>query len=555
MLDFSYVSTDGSLPDLDELVSAEVLAIDIEGSGTDMGRDIPYGFSLACKPTSAYYTHMDNRFFTDLLADDNKLKIAHNAKFDRSMFKKRGVIADRWCCTMVAAHLLEEYQLSLKMLMLKHYRQDILTYAELKRPLKYMNLSELAEFSGPHSVSALMLWNIFEKKLDSLKLLSVFWDVEMPLVPVLSDMELNGIMVDEATLNVIGKDIDNKIEVLNDALDYYGGVKGMNHNSPNQVADLLFNKFKITTGRGMTSTGRPSVDKRLLEAVKSRHPYISVYFKFKELKTLKSSYVNSLKKQIINGRIYGSFNQTRTRTSRLSSSDPNLQKIPVRTPLGKKIRTAFIAPEGFSLLKADYDLVELKMMAHCSQDEALLQAFREGRDIHTETAIKLFGDPSRRAEGKTANFQIIYQGGDSKTRAALEKVYPGVFAWTRQANAQAREAGYVRTLGGRIRSIDELWSDSIKIVAHGEREAISTIIQGSSAEVVKVGMAKIWEVLRGSAVKMLLQVHDELVFEVPDKIIPEVVQVIKETMPYHELSLPLTVSVSVGKNWCQMKEI
>ena len=265
--------------------------------------------------------------------------------------------------------------------------------------------------------------------------------------------------------------------------------------------------------------------------------------------------MDSLKKQIVDGRVYGSFNQTRTRTGRLSSSDPNLQKIPQRTAIGRKIREAFVAPEGRVLMKWDYDLVELKGLAHCSQDPALLAAFKAGEDIHLATAIRVYGSKDERPKAKTLNFRITYGGGEPKDRDAFFGMYPDALKWIKHTTAEAREAGYVRTVGGRIRDIPELWSSNPKIQQHGDREVISTIIQGSTAEVMKIGTTRARKELGGSDTKGVLQVHDEAVYEVPERDVDEVADVLRKTMTYNEWSLPLTGTISVGKNWGQMKEI
>lgn len=330
----------------------------------------------------------------------------------------------------------------------------------------------------------------------------------------------------------------------------------MNHNSPDQVAALLYGKLEIPIGRATRQGERASVDKRYLEVVKNKHPYIPMYLFYKELKTLKHSYVDSLKKQIVNGRIHGSFNQTRTATGRLSSSDPNLQKIPVRTTVGKRIRTAFVAPEGSKFLKVDYHLIELVMMGHQSQDPALLAAFRAGRDLHTETAVLAFSDSGRRREAKTLNFKLIYLGGNKAEQEMLFSIYPGVREWTNKMALMLRENMYARTLGGRIRTIDELEPyNSNRVIAHGVREGISTMIQGSSAEEVKKGMVRAYKQLKGSDAKIVLQVHDEVDYEVPDKIVNDVLDVIWKTYPTKELSVPLGVEVEIGQNWGTMHEI
>jgi len=540
---------------LEELQNARALAFDVEGTGLNMGTAEPIGFSLSCSKNSAFYNPVGGEL-SSLLADPERLCIAHGSKYDRSMMKKAGITVDNLCDTLIAAHLLGKPALSLKALALEEPLEvNIVAYGDLKDVFSGMGIQEMANYCCPHSAMAFALWPLLQEGMKRLGLLDVFWKIEMPLVPVLSDMELNGVAVDADVLTQLGVEFDHKISVLVEALDFYSGQTGVNHNSPDQVADIIYNKLGIPPGRNTRMGKRPSVDARYLETIKDKHPYLGVYLRYKQLKTLKHSYVESLGKQIVNGRVYGSFNQTRTRTSRLSSSGPNLQKIPQRTDIGRRIRTAFVAPEGFTLMKADYDQIELRMMAHCSQDPALLGAFLQGRDVHEETAIRVFGSADRRPDGKTLNFQIIYGGGGIALRDMFFRAYPGVKVWIDSASREAREAGYVRTIGGRIRVIDELESMHPKIQSHGEREAISTIVQGSSAEVVKIGMANIWRKTKDSGVKMVLQVHDELVFEVPDSMVSDMTSLITEEMTYSELLVPLTVSISTGKNWGEMEEI
>jgi len=438
---------------------------------------------------------------------------------------------------------------------LKYLDLNVVSFKELGRSIADMSLPELLEYSGPHSMAAFMLWEALEKELQRLKLLDVFWNIEMPFVPVLSDMEFNGVAVDNDTLTVLGREFDDKIGVINESLGHWSGHPNMNHNSPQQVAKLLYEELGLPVGRTTSKESKPSVDKRYLETILDKHPYIRPYLLFKQYKTLKHSYVNSLRKQIVDGRVYGSFNQTRTRTGRLSSSDPNLQKIPQRTPIGRRIRTAFIAPEGQVLMKWDYDLFELKGLAHCSQDPALLAAFRENVDIHTATAIRVYGSAGERSKGKTLDFRITYGGGEAKDREAFFEMYPGALEWIKRTTAEAREAGYIRTIGGRIRDIPELWSTYPKIQQHGDREVISTIIQGSTAEVVKIGMTRARKELDGSDTKVVLQVHDEAVYQVPKRDVDDVIDVLRRTMTYNEWSLPLTGTISVGKNWGEMQEV
>lgn len=556
MGDYAAHTTDGIMATLEQFVSAPVLAFDVEGSGFHIGTDVPYGFSIACGPNSSYYASIHDAFFLSLLADESKLKIAHNAKYDRSMLKKIGITIDNLCDPMIAAHLLEAPMLSLQFLSGWYMNKDIVAFNELTKPLECMTMQECADFSGPHAEATGALWQVLEKGLKRLGLLKVFWDIEMPLVPILSDMELNGVAVDADVLDVLGEEFDGKIATLTKGLDYWSGRPGMNHNSPDQVADLLYNKLGLPIGRATKTGDRPSVDKRYLETIKNKHSYIPMYLFYKELKTLKNSYVDSLKRQIVNGRIHGSFNQTRTSTGRLSSSDPNLQKIPTRTTIGKRIRTAFVAPPGYKLVKPDYKLIELVMMAHQSQDPALLAAFRAGKDIHEETAVRAYKDAKRRPEGKTLNFKLIYLGGTKKEQDMLFELYPGVREWTNKMALILRENMYASTLGGRIRTIDELEEGhSARVIAHGVREGISTMIQGSSAEEVKKGMARAHKQTKNSDAKEVLQVHDEVVYQVPDGQVNDLMEVIRETYPTDELSVPLGIDVEVGDNWGEMRKI
>lgn len=547
--------------DLGHLLNSGVLAFDVESTGLKVHKDEPIGVSLASKDDCAFYTVPYDHLIAPLLADDSKLKIAFNAKFDHSMMKKAGIEVNNLCDPMIAAHLLEETELSLFFLVAKYLETIIRTYADLDKPLTEMTMQEQAEYSGPHSYRALDLWNVLELKLRALRLDGVFWNVEMPLVPVLSDMELNGVMLDPEVLKSLGAEFDVKIDTYNKALDYWSNTSGVNFNSADQVADVFYKKLGIPEYWVKTDKGRASVSAEYFKTIQDKHPIIPVYLAFKQLKTLKNNYVKGLLRDMwTDGRVYGSFNQTRTRTGRLSSSDPNLQKIPQRSSEGKRIRTAFVAPEGSVLLKSDYDLLELKMMAICSKDENMLDAFRTGRDIHTETAVKVFGSKDRRPEGKTLDFQIIYGGGKLSHRDMFFVAYPGVGSWIAATISKSRNDRYTRTLNGRIRSIPEYVSSktqqfSTRMVSHGDREVISTIVQGTSAEVVKIGMANVSRALRGSDVKMLMQVHDELVFEVPEGQVREVAEVVNKAMTYNEYEIPLTATIEVGKSWGEMEKL
>ena len=558
MAEWIFGTTDGSTSDLGSLVSAPVLAFDVESNGKDLGTSIPLGWSLACAQTSGYYTSSEDQFSRSLLAM-NKLFVAHNAPFDRSMAKKAGVIVDNLADTMVAAHLLEKPSLALRSLSANTVR----SFTELEHGFAGMSVKDIGDYSIPHAMAAFRLWSEYEKRLRELGLLNVFWKIEMPLVPVLSDMELNGIMVDKQVLGGLGSTFEDMLSVLREALDHWSGTNGVNYNSADQLANVLFDRLELPKHKWIrTSKGRSTVLAKYLETIKHLHPFVPVYLQYKQLMTLRNSYVRSLSKIIHpDSRVYCRFNQTGTRTGRLSSSEPNLQKVPVRTELGRRIRETFVAPEGCRLVAPDYEQLELKMLAICSKNKHLLDAFRNNRDIHLETALRAFMDAKKRPEAKTLNFAVVYGGSDIKHRQLFFGAYPGVEEWERSVKNIAREAQYIRTLGGRIRTIQaytrenhmQVMGDPLE--AHGDRETISTLIQGSSAEAVKVGMRRLWEKIRDSSVKMLLQVHDELLLEVPEGLVMDVANVVKETMTIRDYEIPLTVSIKVGKNWGQMEKL
>jgi len=563
MLDFGYCSVNGSLPDLNDLADASVLAFDTETSGVNVAKDVPFGFSLASSPNCAYYTSMHNRFMLDLLADESKLKVMHNSKFDRSMLKKRGITVNNLADTMIAAHLLEENRLSLEVLLkryIKGYDLDIRFFKDFDKPIPHATLQEMANHFGPHSAATLALWQVLQRELRANMLTPVFWNVEMPLVPVLSDMELNGAMIDTKVLSDLGIHYDEMIFALEEALFEFAGRRSINFNSADQAADVLYEQFKVPKPPAhmkalWTQSGRPTVDKTYLAQFGAKFPIINVYLKYKMYRHLKDTYVDGIMERLVNGRIHTNFNQTRTRTGRLSSTQPNLQNVPMRTSEGRKIRKGFIAPEGKKIVKADMDQVELRKMACLSDCEALLDAFRDGRDVHKETAVRAYNDPDRRPDGKTLNFKLVYGGGTPEEQKILFEIYPEVKTWTDSMLHEFEILGYARTHHGRKRHLGNFDRMSGKEVAHACREGISTMDQGSCAEYLKIGMRKIWNEIHDSDIKMLLQVHDELLLECPNKDVPELVDSLRRNLTYNELQIPLTVSISVGENWAETTDI
>ena len=562
MLDFGYASFDQSQPDLEQLMTANPISVDIESSGISIISDVPYGYSLTNNVNSAYFVWMHNGFFADLLTNEDTLKIAHNAKFERSMLKRSNIIANNWCDTIIAAHLIEEKELSLEYLLLGRTNFMHKTYSQYPYPIPMSSLNELVLFFGTHAVGPMILWNEYQRSLRAEGLWNCFWNIEMPIVPVLSDMELTGAYIDKSALASLGEYYDDKISIIQDGLAHYAyksaNVKNINFNSPDQIADLFYNKLKIPKPPPWTyrDKKRPSVDKKYLELYKGKLPIISLYLKFKSYKHMKSTYVNGIIKRLVDSRIHTNFNQTRARTGRLSSSDPNLQNIPIVWAEGKKIRTAFSAtPDGNDrvILKADFDQMELRDLACWSGCDPLIEAFNAGRDVHGETAIRVFNDIARRPEAKTLHYQLAYGGGSKEHKEMFFTSYPQVKKWIDTAYNDFEIFGYARTRGGRKRNLGNFEVMAGEEAAHAKREGVSTKIQGSCAEVMKVGMRKVWEEIRDSDIYMILQVHDELVFDLPRKRVPDLVDILQRNLTYNELQIPLTVSISVGDNWGETK--
>ncbi len=403
----------------------------------------------------------------------------------------------------------------------------------------------------------------------------LFSEVEMPLVPVLVDMERAGIALDTAPLDEMSRDLGGQL--LNVEAEIYNDVgHQFNINSPKQLGDVLFGELQLPGGRrkaGSYSTAAP-----VLEALRDVHPVVARILDYRQIAKLKSTYVDALP-ALVNpktGRVHTSFNQTRTATGRLSSSDPNLQNIPIRDELGRQVRHAFVAPPGACLLGADYSQIDLRALAHLSGDEGLLAAFRNDEDIHSATAAQLYGVPQDQVTGdmrrlaKTVNFGVIYgmsgfglQQATELSReessgfiAAYFEKYPGVAAYLEATRQQARDLGYVETLLHRRRMIPEINAPNRQIREGAERMAINMPVQGTSADIIKVAMINLFREMSERRLKsrMLLQVHDELVLEVPEDELAEMEELVPRVMSTAlTLSVPLKVDTKTGANWGEME--
>lgn len=552
-------------PDAGAMLSSELLSLDIEATGVSIIRDEPIGVGLCPVPSYACYVGA-NEFPREVVLGSDRPVIAHNATYDRSMLLKLGIEVNNFIDTMVAAHMLGEEPLSLEYLAGAKLNMDLPPHPANMATAPF---EQVGEMCCKHAIATRQLWDYFEGRLKAYKLDKPFHEVEMPLVPIISDMEIHGAMVDEEELARLGVRFGERMEAIGEALNDIVGRK-FNANSPKQVAGYLFDELKLPIKK-YTPSGEPSTNsKEVLDHMKKAHPSVGLITAYRQYRKLKSDYADGLLEATVDGRIHTNFNQCGTRTGRWSSSGPNLQNIPMRREEGRQIRKAFIAPPGWVLLRLDWDQLELRILAHYCQDPEMLRVFRAGEDIHDNTAREVFGSSSLRRPAKNLNFMEVYEGGVAKAmeltgmsagevrkwKGKMNETYPGIKRWRAGTKREAREAGYVRTFLGRIRYLPDLFETEIAYIREAaEREAVNTRIQGSAADVVKVGMAKLYKELHGYQSQIILQVHDELVIETYSRELKDVIEMCKLTLPFYEMSVPLTVSMEVGANWRDMQEI
>ena len=452
------------------------------------------------------------------------------------------------------------------------------SYTATELAEKYLLLAEPTGEGAPSSgqfeaAVCAALVDVLEQRLKSDKSYSVFTDIEMPLLPVLTQMEHVGVHIDTDVLKQISDSIEGRIQQLHDQIIELAG-EDFNINSPKQLGHILFDVLGLDSRKSKKNKNGWSTNEKVLEKLKDDHPVPAKVIEYRELAKLKSTYLDALP-QLINandGRIHTSFNQTVTTTGRLSSSNPNLQNIPVRTELGRRIRTAFVAPENGVFLSADYSQIELRLLAHLSGDEGLIAAFRSGEDFHAQTAARVFGvpveevTPEMRSHAKAVNFGIVYgqqafglgQSLHIPMAEAQEMIdryyraYPGVREYLDRTVAEAHETGYAVTMFGRKRHIPELNSSNVNMRHFGERTAMNHPMQGSAADIIKLAMIRVEQRLRAEGLKsrMVIQVHDELDFECPNDEVERLTELVGDVMDnVVELSVPLTADIQTGPNW------
>jgi len=524
-----------------------------------------------------------------ILENEQIKKYGHNIKFDVEVMASqgiavRGVAAD----SMIASYLLDpgSRQHNLDTVTFKHFnhqkitKEDLLGKGKEKISFGQVAVEKLYNYSCEDADFTDRLVAKLLPELKRQKLIKLFQEVEMPLILVLAMMETNGVRINREFLSGMSRQVNKKITLLSKKIHQLAGLN-FNINSTQQLREVLFEKLAIPAlGIGKNKTGF-STGADELAKLKGLHPIIDLIQEYRELTKLANTYIDALP-ELINqrtGRLHTSFNQTVTATGRLSSSEPNLQNIPIRTELGREIRRAFIAESGYKLLSLDYSQIELRLAAHLAGDKKMIKAFLHGEDIHTATAAEINQvaldkvTPEMRREAKAVNFGILYgqgphglaQGADipyARAKEFIEKyfsAYQGVKKFVDQTIAGARQAGYVETEFHRRRFLPEINSTNLQIRKAAERMAINTPLQGTAADIIKIAMIRVKELIDneyGDTVKMLLQVHDELVFEVKNDLVEAAAEEIKKIMEQViKLKVPIVVEAKQGDSWGEMKTI
>jgi len=539
-----------------------------------------YDTGSAVSTDKETFVCVDDKTYLTPLTRKKACLCMHDAKDIMVNAKRRGIDTQAQPFdVMLAAYCIDATAGALKLedLALTYIDEDIPELKDLTgsgrnaKDIKTLLREETSSFLASHSRVLLPLKKILSDQMERLGVENIYTSLELPLIEVLASMEIAGVMVDEAILDEISKEITSRIKNLEQEI-YAASGKTFNINSPQQLGHILFEDLGLPVIK-KTKTGF-STDSHVLEALRFRHELPALLLDYRTLAKLKNTYVDALGPMINpeTSRIHASFNQAVTATGRISSSEPNLQNIPVRSEDGRRIRTAFVAPQGFKILSADYSQIELRVLAHITKDSTLTDSFMHDIDIHARTASEIFnvpiGDvtPDQRRQAKTINFGIIY--GMSAHRLSNElgiKIgtakhyidnyldnYPGVKSYMENITKKAKEDGFVTTIMGRRRTIPDINSQNFNVRQAAKRIAINTPIQGSAADIIKMAMVKIHKNLKGLKSRMIIQVHDELIFEVEHSEIEEVKAMVKTEMEQaYPLSVPVKVDVGIGDNWAQ----
>ncbi|HDP67730.1 MAG TPA: DNA polymerase I [Candidatus Marinimicrobia bacterium] len=574
--------------------NVKLLSVDLETTSTSpMSAEI-VGVSLAWEPNRAVYIPIkfpaaqkslfgasDNSEFLELLKpvmeSESVSKCGQNLKYDMLILKRCGIeLKAVEFDTMIAAFLIQPDSRSYK---LDRLAQQYLNYTMqpieelIGKGKNQITMDEVAVekvsfYAAEDADVALQLVPILREKLKEDQTEEIFKSIEMPLIPVLMQMEENGVYLDTDFMKQMSKDLSKQIEKLTDQIYFEAGLK-FNINSPKQLAEVLFDHLELSSGR------KRSTAVNVLEKLRDEHPLPGLILDYRTLAKLQNTYVDAIP-QLVNpqtGRVHSSFNQTVASTGRLSSSDPNFQNIPIRTDIGREIRKAFVPQKkGWKILSADYSQIELRIMAHLSKDPELIKAFKEDVDVHTRTAALVYGVPEKdvlpemRRVAKVVNFGIMYGAGPFRMSEELKipmeearkivdhyfNTYPGINNYIINTLNEARENGFVKTLSGRLRYVHDINSSNKNIRDAAERAAINMPIQGTAADMIKIAMIGIHNRMEKKKLQsmMILQIHDELLFEVANDELEVLKSIVKEEMEGAlPLDIPVKVDVGIGNSW------
>lgn len=576
-----------------KLKASKELSLDTETTSTNAIDAELVGLSFSIQEHEAWYVAIPAdkakaqamvNVFKPLYEDESILKVGQNIKYDYEVLRNYGIdIQGKMFDTMLAHYVIQpelRHNMDYMAETLLHY--ETVHIEELIGPkgknqknMRDLDPKQVYEYAAEDADITLQLKHVLEPKLKEVNAERLFWDIEMPLVKVLADMEINGVRLDTKQLKQTQQEFTNRMNAYEQHA-YQEAGEAFNISSPRQVGDILFGKMQLVEKPKKTKTGQYVTSEEVLQQLRGKAPIVDDILNYRGMKKLLGTYVEALPKLIDkkDGHIHTSFNQAITATGRLSSSDPNLQNIPVRDDDGKEIRKCFVPDEGCKWFSADYSQIELRIMAHLSGDENMIEAFREGFDIHRATAAKIWKEPmeavsdAQRKKAKQANFGIIYgitafglaqrmdipNGEARQLIADYFKTFPKVQAYMEKAKEEARSKGYAETMYGRRRYLPDINSHNGTVRGFAERNAINAPIQGSEADIIKIAMINIWKRFKqeGLRSKMILQVHDELNFSVYPQEADTVEKIVMEEMQgAAKLKVPLIADPGWGDNWLE----
>jgi len=578
---------------LNNLLKQKAVCFDTETTSLNELEAELIGMSFSYKKGLAYYVPISENqeeaqntveIFRPFFEDQNVLKIAHNMKYDAKVLQNYNIdVTGKLFDTMIAHYLLNpdgRHGMDYLSEMYLDYKPVSIETLIGKKGKNQLTLREVdvvtqTNYAAEDADVTFQLYELFAPQLAKENLEELFYNVEMPLMKVLAKIELTGVKLDEKWLAQESIDLENDLRLLESKIFELSGEQ-FNMNSPKQLGEILFDKMQLDPKAKKTKTGQYATSEDVLQKLSSKHEIITSILEYRTLQKLKSTYVDALPGQIDkkDERVHTNFAQTVAATGRLASVNPNLQNIPIRTLRGQQIRGAFVSGEGKKIISADYSQIELRLIAEISGEQNMIAAFQNGEDIHVSTAAKLFDIPleevtkTQRGQAKTVNFGIIYgqgafalaeQTGLSRSEAkkmidAYYENYPRLKEYMAEQVEKARKLGYVETILGRKRHLKDINSTNFVVKSHAERNAVNAPIQGSAADIIKLAMIKIDRELEAQNLetKMLLQVHDELLFEVPIDELETVKSLIKKEMESaFATSVPLLVEVGVGDNWLE----